>query len=83
MLRFEYVTLGMALFGAIAFIPLFVKVLVTPLTILAPVIFVLCLVGGYAPQSSLHDVWLMILFGVCGYILRKLDYPVAPAVLAR
>src|SRR5690606_2309183 len=66
----------------IAFIPLFVKVLVTPLTILAPVIFVLCLVGGYAPQSSLHDVWLMILFGVSGYILRKLDYPVAPAVLA-
>ena len=66
----------------VAFIPLFVKVLVTPMTILAPVIFVLCLVGGYAPQSSLHDVWLMILFGVAGYILRKLDYPVAPAVLA-
>jgi putative tricarboxylic transport membrane protein len=66
----------------IAFIPLFVKVLVTPMTILAPVIFVLCVVGGYAPENSLHDVWLMILFGVCGYILRKLDYPVAPAVLA-
>ncbi|WP_340119591.1 tripartite tricarboxylate transporter permease [Pelagibius sp. 7325] len=66
----------------IAFIPVFVKVLVTPMTILAPVIFVLCIVGGYAPENSLHDVWLMILFGVCGYILRKLDYPVAPAVLA-
>jgi putative tricarboxylic transport membrane protein len=30
----------------------------------------------------MHDVWLMFLFGVVGYLLRKLDYPVAPAVLA-
>ncbi|GAB4352569.1 MAG: tripartite tricarboxylate transporter permease [Kiloniellaceae bacterium] len=66
----------------IAFIPVFVKVLVMPFTILAPVIFVLCLVGGYSPNSLLSDVWLMVLFGVAGYILRKLDYPVAPAVLA-
>ena len=66
----------------IAFIPVFVRVLVMPFTILAPVIFVLCLVGGYSPNASLFDVWLMVLFGTCGYILRKLDYPVAPAVLA-
>ncbi len=66
----------------IAFIPLFVRVLVMPFTILAPVIFVLCLVGGYSPNALLSDVWLMVLFGVTGYILRKLDYPVAPAVLA-
>jgi putative tricarboxylic transport membrane protein len=66
----------------IAFIPVFVRVLVMPFTILAPVIFVLCLVGGYSPNSLLSDVWLMVLFGVVGYILRKLDYPVAPAVLA-
>ena len=30
----------------------------------------------------MHDVWLMLLFGVVGYLLRKLDYPMAPAVLA-
>ena len=66
----------------IAFIPIFVRVLVMPFTILAPIIFVLCLVGGYSPNASLHDVWLMVLFGAAGYILRKLDYPVAPAVLA-
>ena len=33
------------------------------------------------PQT-LHDLWLMLIFGVVGYLLRKLDYPVAPAVLA-
>ncbi|MEK9744374.1 MAG: tripartite tricarboxylate transporter permease [Gammaproteobacteria bacterium] len=65
-----------------AFIPAFVGVLKTPFTILAPIIFVLCLVGGFAPTQSLHDVWLMLIFGVVGYLMRKLDYPLAPAVLA-
>nr|MBX2868579.1 tripartite tricarboxylate transporter permease [Acidiferrobacterales bacterium] len=66
----------------IAFIPLFVKVLTLPFTILAPIIYILCVVGGYAPTQTMHDVWLMLLFGVVGYLLRKLNYPVAPAVLA-
>ena len=64
------------------FIPLFVKILSLPFTILAPTIYILCVVGGYAPTQTMHDVWLMFLFGVVGYLLRKLDYPVAPAVLA-
>jgi putative tricarboxylic transport membrane protein len=55
----------------IAFIPVFIKVLKTPFTILAPIIFTLCLIGGYAPTQDMHDVWLMIVFGVVG-----------PAVLA-
>lgn len=66
----------------LAFIPLFVKILTLPFSILAPVIYILCVVGGYAPTQTMHDVWLMLLFGVAGYLLRKLNYPVAPAVLA-
>lgn len=66
----------------IAFIPLFVSMLRMPFTILAPIIFVLCIVGGFAPTQDMHDVWLILLFGVVGYLLRKLNYPVAPAVLA-
>lgn len=66
----------------IAFIPAFVWILKLPFTLLAPIIFVLCLVGGYAPNQSMYDVWLMLLFGVVGYLMRKLDYPLAPAVLA-
>jgi len=67
---------------SLAFIPLFARVLMMPFTILAPVIFVLCVVGGFAPTRDMHDVWLMLLFGLVGYLLRKLNYPVAPAVLA-
>lgn len=66
----------------IGFIPLFLWMLKMPFTILAPLIFVLCLVGGFAPTNSMHDVWLMLIFGIGGYLLRKLDYPLAPAVLA-
>ncbi len=66
----------------LAFIPLFIWVLKLPFTILAPIIFVLCVIGGYAPTNSMHDVWLMLIFGIAGFLLRKLDYPMAPAVLA-
>lgn len=66
----------------ILFIPLFIWILKLRFTILAPVIFVLCVVGGYAPTQDMHDVWLMLIFGVMGFLMRKLDYPMAPMVLA-
>ncbi|MGE0611923.1 MAG: tripartite tricarboxylate transporter permease, partial [Hyphomicrobiales bacterium] len=66
----------------LALIPLFVWVLRMPFTILAPLIFVLCFVGGFAPDSRMFDPWLILLFGAAGYLLRKLDYPMAPLVLA-
>jgi putative tricarboxylic transport membrane protein len=77
-----YVANFFALVINIAFIPAFIAVLKMPFTILAPMIYVLCIVGGYAPTKDMHDVWLMLIFGVIGYLMRKLDYPLAPAVLA-
>ncbi len=71
-----------ALILNILFIPAFIYVLKMPFTVLAPIILTLCLVGGYAPTQDMHDVWLMLVFGIVGYLMRKLDYPVAPAVLA-
>ncbi|MGB5835017.1 MAG: tripartite tricarboxylate transporter permease [Thiohalocapsa sp.] len=77
-----YVANLVAVLVNIAFIPMFVRVLKMPFTILVPIIFILCVVGGYAPTQDMHDVWLMFGFGVGGYLMRKLDYPMAPAVLA-
>ena len=77
-----YIANAATLLINLAFIPLFVRVLTMPFTVLAPVIYILCVVGGYAPTQTMHDVWLMFMFGVVGYLLRKLNYPVAPAVLA-
>ena len=64
------------------FIPIFLWMLRMPFTILAPLIFVLSLVGTYAAYMDMFDVWLMVLFGIGAFLLRILDYPLAPAVLA-
>ncbi|MGH1351694.1 MAG: tripartite tricarboxylate transporter permease [Methyloligellaceae bacterium] len=63
-------------------IPVFVAALRMPFTILAPIVFALCIVGGFAPTLDLHDVWLIMIFGLGAFVLRKLDYPLAPLVLA-
>ena len=45
-------------------------------------ILVICAIGAYTVHGSMFDVWLMVVFGVIGYIFKKLDYPLAPLVLA-
>ena len=52
------------------------------MTILAPIILVVCAVGGFSPTQDMFDVYLMFIFGAVGYVFRKLDYPLAPMVLA-
>jgi putative tricarboxylic transport membrane protein len=77
-----YVSNFMALLVNLAFIPLFIWMLRMPFTILAPIIFVLSVVGGYAALADMFDIWLILLFGFGAFFLRKFDYPLAPAVLA-
>jgi putative tricarboxylic transport membrane protein len=63
-------------------VPWFAAILRIPFSIIAPVILVICAVGAYTVHSSMFDVWLMMGFGVLGYVFKKLDYPLAPLVLA-
>jgi TctA family transporter len=63
-------------------VPLFAAILRVPFSIVAPVILVICAIGAYTVHSSMFDVWLMLVFGVMGYVFKKLDYPLAPMVLA-
>ena len=63
-------------------VPLFAAILRVPFAIIAPVILVICAIGAFTVHSSMFDVWLMLVFGVMGYIFKKLDYPLAPLVLA-
>jgi len=58
-----------------------VKVLQVPRAKLMPIIFILCVVGSFAIQARLFDVGVMIVFGLLGYILREMEYPMAPLVL--
>jgi len=63
-------------------VPLFAAILRIPFAIIAPIILVICAIGAYAVHSAMFDVWLMLVFGVVGYVFKKLDYPLAPLVLA-
>ena len=77
-----YVANAVTLILNLALIPVFIRVLAMPFTILTPIIFVLCVLGVFATTDRLFDTWIMLIIGVVGYLMRKLNYPVAPAVLA-
>ena len=63
-------------------VPLFAAILRIPFSIIAPVIIVICAIGAYSVHNAMLDIWLMMIFGVVGYLFKKLDYPLAPLVLA-
>jgi putative tricarboxylic transport membrane protein len=63
-------------------VPLFASILRIPFSIIAPVIIVICAIGAYTVHGAMLDVWFMLGFGVVGYVFKKLDYPLAPLVLA-
>jgi putative tricarboxylic transport membrane protein len=61
---------------------LWVQLLRIPYRFLFPLILLLSVVGTYSANKNLFDIWVMMGFGVAGYILRKLDYELAPFILA-
>ncbi len=73
-------TLGIFIYG-LTLTSLLVKVLRVPTTIIVPMLMVLCTIGSFALASRLFDIWVMVGFGVVGFILRKYGYPIAPLVL--
>src|SRR5262249_48607026 len=49
---------------------------------IAPMIVVSCAIGAYAIQNAIFDIWLMLAFGVVGYVFKKIGIPLAPFTLA-
>jgi putative tricarboxylic transport membrane protein len=60
---------------------LWAKILEVPFHYIAIGTLLFCILGAYSINQSVFDVWVMLGFGVIGYLLRKLDFPLAPAVL--
>ncbi len=63
-------------------VPLWIKVISAPKPLLLSVIAVISVVGSYGYNNSIVDVWIMFGFGLLGYILKKLDFPASPIILA-
>jgi putative tricarboxylic transport membrane protein len=73
-------TIAIAIFG-LSLTRVFILILKVPRELLMPVVFTLCVIGPYALTQRIFDIWVMLFFGLVGFILRRMDYPMAPLVL--
>jgi len=63
-------------------VPLWASILRIPFSIIAPVIVAICAVGAFTVNNAMIDLFFMLAFGIIGYVFKKLNYPLAPLVLA-
>ncbi|MCB1487189.1 MAG: tripartite tricarboxylate transporter permease [Bauldia sp.] len=75
-----FASIAMAVLGLLLTRPL-VAVLKIPKEYLTPIIFSLCLIGPYALSQRLFDVYVMMAFGILGFLMRMMRYPMAPLIL--
>jgi putative tricarboxylic transport membrane protein len=66
----------------LAFAPAFAAILRIRFSILMPIIIYVCAIGAFAVNNRMIDIYYMIIFGIVGLLFKKLDYPMAPMVLA-
>ncbi|MGH7829524.1 MAG: tripartite tricarboxylate transporter permease, partial [Candidatus Binatia bacterium] len=76
-----YVGNVMLLILNLPLVPLFAQILRLPYYVLSPIILGISIVGVYSVSQSVFDIWMLGLFGLLGYFMRKLDFPAAPLVL--
>lgn len=72
--------IGMGLLGYFAIRPL-VKVLYLPEAIVSVFVVLFCLIGAYSEHNNITDLWMIVVFGVVGYLFERFRFPIAPMVL--
>jgi putative tricarboxylic transport membrane protein len=59
----------------------YLRILLVPKSVLTPIVLVLCVIGAYALNNTMDNVWTLLLFGVLGYLMAKFGFPLAPLIL--
>src|SRR5918996_2033966 len=77
-----YIGNAMGVLLCLFLVPLFAAIMRIPAPILTPMIVLLSMIGAYAVNNSTFEIRLVLLFGLVGYIFKKLDYPLAPLIVA-
>src|SRR3990170_477782 len=70
----------MCVIGYFAMKPM-VRVLEFPEVIVSAYVMMLCLLGAFAARNNVTDVWLMVIFGIVGYLFERFKFPITPLVL--
>jgi len=73
----HFFMLGIQLYG----IRLFVRLTRVPLYVLVPAILVFCSVGSFSIHNRFFDIWVLFIFGILGYLMKKYEFPLAPVIL--
>ncbi len=76
-----YLANVVAVIMALATVPLFARMMQVPFAITGPIIALICVIGAWTVAGSPFDLWLLLIFGVVGFVMKALDYPLAPLVL--
>ncbi|MBM3340036.1 MAG: hypothetical protein FJY62_08635 [Betaproteobacteria bacterium] len=58
-----------------------IRIVTVPKSVLFPMVLVLCVIGAYALGNTMSSVWILLVFGVFGYLMVKLGFPLAPFIL--
>ena len=77
-----YIGNAMLLILNLPLIGVWVQLLKVPYPVLMPLIIIFCVVGAYTINNSIMDVFFMLIFGVVGYLMKKLKYDAPPLILA-
>jgi putative tricarboxylic transport membrane protein len=77
MLMANLFLLGLTILG----IRIFLQLNRLPYSVFSAAIMILCAIGAFGLSNSMDDVYLMFVFGLIGYFMRKYGFPIAPAVL--
>jgi putative tricarboxylic transport membrane protein len=72
--------IGMGLLGYFAIRPL-IKVLYLPEAVVSVFVILFCLIGAYSEHNNVTDLWMIVVFGVVGYLFERFRFPIAPMVL--
>jgi putative tricarboxylic transport membrane protein len=60
---------------------LWARISLIPYKVMGPIILAVCVVGAYSPRNAMFDVWIALIFGVVGFIMKKKGWPLAPLIL--
>ncbi len=60
---------------------LFVRILSVPRNLLLPIVGCMCVIGAYGTNNRVFDIWTMLIFGVLGYVMKRVKLPQAPIIL--
>ncbi|MEW6672547.1 MAG: tripartite tricarboxylate transporter permease [Thermodesulfobacteriota bacterium] len=60
---------------------LWARISLIPYKVLGPIILAVCFVGAYSPRNTMFDVWVALIFGIVGFVMKKKGWPLAPLIL--